>query len=84
MTIGPIGLIVIVFSSMCFGCCIGMGVMAMCRVSAEDRIEGYQPEGGDFDTSNPPQGGSGVPELRRETMLFQIRNRPERRQPYEY
>ncbi len=24
---------------------------------------GYQPEQGKFDASNPPQGGSGVPEL---------------------
>lgn len=80
MTFGPIALTLLIWGSMCFGCCIGMGVMAMCRISAEDRIYGYQPDGGDVDTSSPPQGGSGVPELRRETMLFQIRNRPERSQ----
>ena len=78
MTIGFMGLLAIVLGSMCVGCCVGVVVMAMCRISAEDRIECYQPDGGDVDTSSPPQGGSGVPELRRETMLFQIRNRPER------
>ena len=80
MTIGPIGLLAIVWGSMCFGAVLGMAIMAMCRISAEERIEGYQPDGGEVDTSSPPQGGGRVQELRRETMLFQIRNRPERSQ----
>lgn len=60
MTIGQIELILIIWGSMCFGAVLGMVIMAMCRISAEDRIYGYQPDGSETDTSSPPQGGSGV------------------------
>ena len=64
MTIGPIGLVLLIWGSMCFGAVLGMAIMAMCRISAEDRIEGYQPDGGEFDTSSPPQGGGRVQEVK--------------------
>ena len=41
MTIGPVGLFLIVLASMSIGCCVGVVVMAMCRVSAisEEELE---------------------------------------------
>ena len=41
--IGPVGLFLIVLASLAIGCCIGMVVMAFCRISAEEsRVEERQ------------------------------------------
>ena len=42
MTIGPIGLLAIVWGSMCFGAVLGMAIMAMCRISALNREDDDQ------------------------------------------
>lgn len=39
MFINEVCLTLIVLGSMSFGCCVGMVVMAMCKVSATNRIE---------------------------------------------
>jgi hypothetical protein len=39
MTIGFMGLLAIVLTSMSIGCCVGVVVMAMCKVSVEERSE---------------------------------------------
>ena len=39
MTIGFMGLLAIVLASMSIGCCVGVVVMAMCKVSALNKEE---------------------------------------------
>ena len=39
MFINEVSLVLIVLASMSFGCCVGMVVMAMCKVSVEERSE---------------------------------------------